>query len=90
MNKHQNYVIVRDDHSMMNCINVTGLGRLKPATDCTSQPLSIRGKSGFQTDGERVDQKRVTNRHRHKGMLNLNVFCPSKHQAFNTEEKQEG
>jgi hypothetical protein len=71
---HQNDVIVRDDHSMMNCINVTGLGRLKTATDWPSQPLSICGKSAFQTDGKRVGEKRVTNGHRLKGVLNLNVL----------------
>jgi hypothetical protein len=28
-------------------------------------------------------------RHKLKGELNLNVFCPKEHQTFNTEEKQE-
>jgi hypothetical protein len=31
--------------------------------------------------------KKVTNGHRQKGVLYLNVFSPSRHQAFNTEEK---
>jgi hypothetical protein len=34
--------------------------------------------------------RELTNGHIQKGVLNLDVFCPSKHQAFNTEEKQEG
>ena len=31
----------------------------------------------------------VTNSHGHRESMYLNVFFPSKHQTFNTEEKQE-
>jgi hypothetical protein len=36
------------------------------------------------------DKKKVTNGHRHKGVLYLDVCSPSKHQTFNIEEKEEG
>ena len=39
--------------------------------------------------GFRQMGKESTRIDKHKGVLNLNVFCPSKHQTFNTEEKQE-
>jgi hypothetical protein len=36
-----------------------------------------------------VEEKRVTNRHRHKGEWYLNIISQSKHQTFNTKENGE-
>jgi hypothetical protein len=36
-----------------------------------------------------VGEKKVTNRHEHKGMWYLNVICQIEHQTFNTEENRE-
>jgi hypothetical protein len=37
-----------------------------------------------------VGTKKVTNRHRHKGVLYLDVICQIEHQSYITDEKQEG
>jgi hypothetical protein len=44
----------------------------------------IMGESGSQYNWAGSRQK-VTNRHRHKGVLYLNVISQSEHQIYNTE-----
>jgi hypothetical protein len=54
-------------------------------------PQSAEKISGFPLQaGMELAMKKVTNGHRHKGVLYLDVFSQSEHRAFNTEEKQEG
>jgi hypothetical protein len=58
-----------------------------------NQPSSICRKKNWDSQllaGTELAMKKVTNSQRHKEVLHLKVFSPSKHQAFNTEEKQEG
>jgi hypothetical protein len=48
-------------------------------------PWEIRGSGRWAWSW-----REITNGHRHKGVLYLDVFFPRKHQAFNSEEKPEG
>jgi hypothetical protein len=50
--------------------------------------LNPQENSGFQLQASK-ESAPMTNKYGHRESVHLNVIFPSKHQTFNTEEKQE-
>ena len=52
------------------------------------QVIDPQENSGFLVQASK-ELAQMTDTHRHRESVYLNVFFPSKHQTFNTKEKQE-